>query len=58
MRSILITAVVLAVAVAYVPSEAGRRPGGVRGQGPRYDTEGISRAIVARATAVYLLDPG
>jgi hypothetical protein len=38
MRSILPTVVLLAVAVAYVPSEAAQRPGGMRGQGPRYDT--------------------
>jgi hypothetical protein len=38
MRSILVTAVVLAAAVAYMPSEAAQRPGGMRGQGPRYDT--------------------
>ena len=37
MRSILVTAVVLAVTV-YMPCEAAQRPGGVPGQGPRYDT--------------------
>ena len=47
MRSILASAVFLAVAVAYVPSEAGQRPGGMRGQGPRYDT---STEVTVRGT--------
>lgn len=38
MRSTLVTAVVLAVAVVYLPSEAAQRRGGMRGQEPRYDT--------------------
>lgn len=47
MRSILATAVFLAIAVAYVPSEAAQRSAGTRGQGPRYDT---STEVTLRGT--------